>query len=232
MSSSSIKQIPAEQRPYEKCVLYGAQVLSDAELLAVIIRTGVSGISSIQLAENVLQQCSHIKGLSAIMHLTLEELMTMKGVGQVKAVQIMCIAELAKRIARTTVNNHVEWNSPEIVAAYYMEELRHKEQEELRLILLNTKNKLIQDIVLTRGTVNASLISPREIFLEALRYHAVHIILMHNHPSGDPKPSSEDISITLRVQEAGELLGIYLLDHIIIGDCTYVSMKSSGYLDT
>jgi DNA repair protein RadC len=187
-------------------------------------------MSSVQLAESILYQYSHVKGLSAIMHLTLEELTAIKGVGQVKAVQILCIAELAKRIAKTTIGNQVEWNSPDMIAAYYMEELRHKEQEELRLILLNTKNRLIQDIVLTKGTVNTSLISPREVFLEALRYHAVHIILMHNHPSGDPKPSKEDVAVTLRIQKAGELLGIYLLDHIIIGDCTYVSMKSEGYL--
>ncbi len=224
-----MKQLPNDERPYEKCLSMGPGNLTDKELLAVIIRCGVAGENSLDVAGRILNLSSNVQGILGLAKLTIPELMTIKGIGKVKAIQIVCISELARRMAKADLKPRVRWNNPDDIAAYHMEELRHLEQEELRVLLLDTKNHLIQSLVLTKGTVNASLVSPREIFLEALRYHAVYIILIHNHPSGDPTPSREDIKVTKQVQEAGKLIGIQLLDHIIIGNHIYVSMRNAGY---
>ena len=155
--------------------------------------------------------------------------MSVKGIGQVKAIQLQCIGELSRRIwKRKAIRSPVRFNEPAQVAEYYQEDLRHKEQEEFHMMLFNTKQNMIGDVTLTKGTVNASLATPREIFIQALRFQAVSLILVHNHPSGDPQPSREDILLTRRVEEAGRMIGIPVLDHIIIGDGTYVSMKERG----
>lgn len=145
-----------------------------------------------------------------------------------KAVQIKCIGELSKRIAQTTARKGLQFTKPWSIADYYMERLRHKEQEELICMMLDTKNHLLGEEMIFKGTVNASLVSPREVFLAAMSYHAVGILLVHNHPSGDPAPSQADLDFTQRILEAGELLGISLLDHIIIGDCRYLSFRQQG----
>lgn len=226
--SGTMRSIPKEERPYEKCLAGGAEVLSDAELLAVILRTGAKGESALELSRKVLAQYGEGNGLLGIYHMSISDLMKIKGVGRVKAVQLKCVAELSRRIARATFSEGLSFHDPETVAKYYMEELRHLEQEHLLLVMLNSKGRLIKDLVVSKGTARSALISPREIFIEALRYHAVSIILLHNHPSGNPDPSREDIMLTARVMEAGRLLGIELLDHIIIGDCQAVSMREQG----
>lgn len=226
----TIKELPANERPYEKCIDAGPGVLTDAELLAVIIRTGAKGQGSVDLAKKVLGLSSTEYGILAIHHLSAHDLMKIKGIGKVKAVQIQCIAELSRRIAKATALNSLCFNTPSTISDYYMEDLRHKEQEQLVLVMLNTKSRLICDKVLTKGTVNSSLISPREIFIEAVKRDAVFIVLVHNHPSGDPTPSREDIAVTQKIREAGSLIGIGLLDHIIIGDNSYISMKERGIL--
>lgn len=223
-----MSDLPAQERPYERCFQSGPEVLTDAELLAVIIRTGAKGERSLDLARKVLQLSKSCNGILGIHHSSIEELMQIKGVGKVKAVQLKCVAELAKRLSRASARERLSFQEPDSIASYYMEELRHEEQEKLLLLMLNTKGSLIRDKVMSTGTVNASLVSPREIFIEALRYNAVFVILVHNHPSGDASPSREDIHLTERVRQCGMLLGIELMDHIIIGDNEYVSFREKG----
>lgn len=220
-----MKSMPIEERPYEKCLERGAEALSDAELLSVILRTGSRGESALELSRRVLALGGEKSGLLGIYHLSVSDLMKVRGLGKVKAIQLKCIAELSRRISRRRFSEGISFQDPVKVAEYYMEEMRHLEQENLILVMLNSKGKLIKDIVLSRGTVRASIISPREIFIEAVRNQAVSIILLHNHPSGIPDPSEEDIRLTERVRKAGALLGIELLDHIIIGDCQAISMR-------
>ena len=218
-----IKEMSEEERPYEKCLLHGASHLSDTELLAVLLRTGVKGINSLKLAENILQTSSGESSILNIHQLTLQKLKKMKGIGTVKAIQIICLSELAKRLAKTSAKEGLIFSLPSTIADYYMEEMRHQKQEQMKLLMLNTKTKLIGETDVSKGTVNASLVSPRELFIEALECNAVSIILLHNHPSGDPTPSESDVLLTKRVKEAGDLIGIQLLDHIIIGNNCYVS---------
>lgn len=227
----TVKLLPEEERPYEKCLSKGPQALSDAELLAVVIRSGARGITSIDLAREVLRQCPYEEGLDGILHLDIRKLIELPGIGKVKAVQIQCIGELSKRIAGGRARRKLDFRSPACVADYYMEQLRHEEQETVICMMLDTATHLLGERQLTRGTVNQSLLSPREVFLAALEFHAVQIILVHNHPSGDPEPSREDILVTKRIQMAGELIGICLLDHIVIGDRRYTSIIGGGALE-
>lgn len=220
-----IKELTKNDRPYEKCLQLGASSLTDSELLAVILRTGVKGISSLELARQILNSQNDEEGILNIHYLTLEKLREIKGIGEVKSIQILCLSELAKRLSKATAKKGLLFNQPETIAAYYMEEMRHQEQEVMKLLMLNTKSNLIGEHMISKGTVNASLVSPREVFIEALEKHAVYIILMHNHPSGDPTPSQSDILLTRRVKEAGSLIGIELLDHIIIGNNCYKSFS-------
>lgn len=224
------KELPQDDRPYEKCLQKGPESLSDAELLAVILRCGSRDLPSVELAREILKLCRSQEGLLGLYHLSAEQLREIRGVGPVKAAQIKCVAELSKRMAGLSAGRKLNFQDPGSIAAYYMERLRHEEQENLICMMLDTKNHFLGDITLTIGTVNASLISPRELFLEALRYHAVNLILVHNHPSGDPTPSQEDISVTRRIARGGELLGILLMDHIIIGDRQYISLLREGLI--
>lgn len=225
-----IRELSEQDKPYEKCQALGAGALTDAELLAVLIRTGTEGSSSIELAHQILRLNSGEENLQNLHHATIQELMRIRGVGQVKATQLVCLCELARRLSRASRGEKIVFRQAKKIAEYYMEEVRHLEQEELRCIFLNTKCHFIGDKVITRGTVNTSLISPREVFIEALKRRAVNLVLLHNHPSGDPAPSLSDIEVTRTIRQAGELLGISLADHIIIGDQCYVSLKERGLL--
>ncbi|MCD7833531.1 MAG: DNA repair protein RadC [Lachnospiraceae bacterium] len=223
-----MKSMPIEERPYEKCLEKGAECLSDAELLSVILRTGSCGESALELSRRILTLNGEKSGLLGIYHMSIADLMKVRGLGSVKAAQLKCIAELSRRISRSRFSEGISFQDPVAVAEYYMEDLRHLEQEVVILVMLNSKGRLIRDVILSKGTVRASMISPREIFIEAVRNHAVGIILLHNHPSGIPDPSEEDIRLTERVRLCGAMLGIELLDHIIIGDCQAVSMREQG----
>lgn len=225
-----MKEILKEERPYEKCLEYGAGYLTNTELLAVILRSGTKGISALDLARYILDTSCGDDGILNIHHLTLEKLKNIKGIGTVKSVQILCLSELAKRLAKASAKEGLILNLPSTIADYYMEDLRHQKQEHMKLLMLNTKSKLIGETDISKGTVNASLVSPRELFIEALEKHAVSIILLHNHPSGDPTPSESDILLTKRIKEAGELIGIELLDHIIIGNNCYISFAETKLL--
>lgn len=230
MNRNIIKDLPEAQRPYEKCFSQGEAALSDCELLAVILRSGTQGLNSLELAQEILQymETSSYTGLTGLLHISVQDLMEIHGIGQVKAVQLKCIGELSKRIARTAARPQMVMNNPSSVESYYMEELRHEEQEVVICMMSDVKGHFLGDKVLTRGTATGSLVTPREIYMEALRRHAVSLILVHNHPSGDPTPSPDDMQITARIYQAGELLGIHLLDHIIIGDQKYCSFREEG----
>ena len=230
MNRNIIKDLPEAQRPYEKCFSQGEAALSDCELLAVILRSGTQGLNSLELAQEILQymETSSYTGLTGLLHISVQDLMEIHGIGQVKAVQLKCIGELSKRIARTATRPQMVMNNPSSVASYYMEELRHEEQEVVICMMSDVKGHFLGDKVLTRGTATGSLVTPREIYMEALRRHAVSLILVHNHPSRDPTPSPDDMQITARIYQAGELLGIHLLDHIIIGDQKYCSFREEG----
>ncbi len=223
-----MKQRPVTERPYERCLKLGEQSLTDAELLSVILRSGTYGRSALELAQDILLLCD--QNLEGIYHLSIHDFMQIQGIGEVKAIQIKAIGELSKRIVRGHTRDQIDFRSPETVAGYYMETLRHEEQELLLCMMLDTKNRILKEAEIFRGTVNASLVSPREVFLEALKFHAVNLILIHNHPSGDPQPSHEDLLVTSRIAEAGELLNIHLLDHIIIGNQCYVSFCERNLL--
>lgn len=220
-----MKELSPEQRPYEKCLHSGPETLTDRELLAVILRSGTKGISSLELADDILSSVHGTSGLLGIHHLSVSELMEMKGIGQVKAIQIKCIGELSKRISMLSARKMLDFQDPQTIADYYMEQMRHCEQEEMICMMLNTKNQLIGEQLISLGTVNASLVSPRDLILAAFRYHAVYIILVHNHPSGNPNPSQEDILLTQRMSQSCSLVDIPLLDHIIIGDRKYISFR-------
>lgn len=222
--------LPTEDRPYEKCIRCGAETLTNRELLAAILRTGARGQSVLELAGELLRLVPEREGFTGIRRLSLQELSAVRGIGKVKAVQLKCMLEIARRMAREEAGDGICFSNPASVAEYYMEDLRHEEQEVLLLLMLNQKGRLLREKYIFKGTVNASMVSPREIFLEALSARAVQIVLLHNHPSGDASPSREDLQVTRRVKEAGELIGIALTDHIIIGEHTYVSFREKNYL--
>lgn len=230
MKHLTLKELPVSERPYEKCEKYGAASLSDAELLAVIIKTGSKGERVSELANRILNYSKGKSGLIGLNYLTLEDFMSIHGIGRVKAIQLLCVTELTKRMAKAHLPKNAVLNQPKEIARHYMQELRHLDCEHVVLLLLDTKCHKIKDFVISKGTVNAALAEPREIFLKAVRYGAVNIVLLHNHPSGDVSPSNADISITKKVFQAGELLGIQLVDHIIIGDNRFFSFREKGMI--
>lgn len=225
-----IKELCSEERPYEKCERFGAKHLTDIELLAVLLRSGARRESALQLARHILYPSLLPGGILNIHNWSYEQLRKIRGIGKVKAIQILCLSELAKRLAKATAGCELDFRTPSSVAQYYMEDMRHQKRESMKLLLLNTKSRLIGESDISKGTVNASIVSPRELFVEALQKNAVYIILLHNHPSGDPSPSREDILVTQRIHDAGEMIGIELLDHIIIGDNRYVSLREEGVI--
>lgn len=226
----TVKELPSLDRPDEKLEQYGPKALTDAELLAVIIRTGTKEVQSVELASHILRKSAECPGLLGLKTLELPDLMGIKGVGKVKALQILAVGELSRRIAKGTIDKGEIFSEPELIARYYMEDMRHLQREEIVLVMMNSKSQIIKDEVISKGTVNSSILSPREVFLQALKYNAVYVVLLHNHPSGDPTPSREDLLMTARIAEAGRLIGIVLMDHLIIGDNKYISLKEKGFL--
>ena len=216
--------------PYERFLRFGPENLTEAELLAIIIRTGTKENSALQLAEQVLKLTSYPKeGLLGLYNVTLDDLKSVKGIGQVKAVKLKCLAELSKRMSAATASQGLCFCSSGQTAGYFMEKLRHLTTECVVLVCLDAKGQMIAERRLSQGSVRMALISPREIFLEALRYRAVNILLVHNHPSGDPTPSGADADLTRSLRELGEKMDIPLLDHIVIGDNRYFSFKENAW---
>lgn len=210
------------EMPYEKLDKHGPEYLTDVELLAILLRTGTRDKSPLDLAREILAKAESFREVS---NLTLSELQGIKGIGRVKAIQIKAILEIAKRYHRKTGNVRYQIGSAREIAEYYMEEMSGYNQEHFKVIILNSKNEIITDKNLFIGTVNRALVSPREVFEYALKHSAVSVIFMHNHPSGNPEPSTEDVLLTKRCAEVARLMDIDLLDHIIIGKHQFVSLK-------
>lgn len=220
---TSIKNMPISERPREKLLSYGSQSLSNAELLAIILSTGTKDRTAIDLARSILNTST--EGLRGLKDCTIEELSQVRGVGLAKASQIIAAVELGKRISLTTKVNNYKIKGPDDVSNLLMEEMRYLNKEIFNILLLTTKHDIIAIENISVGSLNASIVHPREVFNRAIKRSSSAIILAHNHPSGDPNPSGEDINITKRLIEAGNIIGISVLDHIIIGDGVYFSMK-------
>lgn len=214
--------------PYERFLRFGPENLTETELLAIIIRTGTKDCNALQLAEQVLSLAKYPKeGLLGLYDVSLKELEGIKGIGEVKAVKLKCLTELTMRMSAATAKKGDCFNSSGQVADYFMEKLRHKKTECVILVCLDAKTQILSEQKLSEGSVRMSLISPREIFLTALQCNAVNILLVHNHPSGDPTPSRADMELTANLRELGDKMDIPLLDHVIIGDNRYTSFKEA-----
>ena len=220
--------------PYEKFLRFGAENLTESELLAIIIRTGTKDENAQVLAKKVLSLAKYPKcGLLGLYDLSVDDLMKIKGIGPVKAVKLKCITELSMRIVNSGQEQGICFRDASEVAAYFMEKLIHRNTECVMLVCLDGKGQLLSEQRLSEGSVKMSLVSPREIFMEAVRQNAVNIILVHNHPSGDMMPSKEDIMITDRMAKICTMVGIPLIDHVIVGDDnhSYFSFKEKGMVE-
>ena len=222
--SRKVKDMALEERPREKMLLSGAKNLSNAELLAILLRTGTKKRNAIELANDIINKDS--QGIRYLQDMSIEELCKIEGIGLSKATQIKAALELGLRISSYRPNKYKVKN-PWDIYKYYMEGLRYKQNEVFKVVLLNTKNEIITDIDVSVGTLNSSLVHPREVFKEAIRRSSNKMILIHNHPSGSVEPSNEDKNITDRLIKCGELIGIEVIDHIIIGDGLYFSFKEN-----
>jgi DNA repair protein RadC len=233
MTTYLIREMPEGERPRERLKLRGAAALSEAELVAILLRTGMKGISVVQLSHQILRELGSLEGLARA---PLEAIAKIKGVGETKAIQLKAAFELARRLSESSRGKPKIISSPEDAATVMREDMRSLDREEFRVLLLNTKNALIKKCEVSRGSLNASIVEPREVFKDAIAASAASMILVHNHPSGDPTPSSEDIAVTKRLVKAGDLLNIAVLDHIILGhrankrDQDFVSLKELGLM--
>lgn len=227
---TSIKELPEDERPQEKMIRHGAGSLSNAELLAVIIRTGTRQATAVEVGRKIIEYLEN--DLSYFHQMDVLELKrnpNLSGVGIVKACQIKAAIELGRRMKQKEIPE-VKITSPQDVVGLLMDEMQYLKQECFKIILLDTKNRAIKVEEISLGTLNSSLVHPREVFVKAIKQHAASIILAHNHPSGDTEPSTEDKNITKRLVEAGELIGISVLDHIIIGRETFLSFRQEKLL--
>ncbi|MGO4546200.1 DNA repair protein RadC [Paenibacillus sp. 2TAB23] len=222
-----LRDVPHEERPRERMMKYGAEALSHTELLAILLRTGTQRQSAVHLAGTILKQCGSLRNL---MDMSMEEMTSIRGIGPAKAIQLRAGMELGKRISRSQMGEAIIVRNPKDAADYVMEDLRYLKKEHFVCLFLNTKNHIIGRETLSVGTLNASLVHPREVFRAAISRSSASIICIHNHPSGDPTPSPEDIALTRRLAEAGQLVGIEVLDHLVIGDGRFVSLKEQGHM--
>jgi len=223
----TIKDLPADERPRERLVKYGAEALSNAELLAIILRVGTQEYSAVGMAEHMLGK---FKGLKGIATASVEELSQVKGLGTAKAAQIKAMVELSKRLAASIGGSRPAIHSPQDAADLLMPELRDEPQEHFKGIFLNRKNEVLKIRTITIGSLDASIITPRDLFRDAISMNSAAVIIAHNHPSGDPAPSREDIEVSKRLQQAGQMIGIEVLDHLVIGEGRWVSLKERGLM--
>lgn len=226
----TIKDLPVEERPRERLQRHGASVLSDAELLAVLIRTGTRTESALMLAQRILKGDGAKSGLAYVVDASIEELSKIKGIGAAKSVQIKAAVELGRRISSFNRREQTAITGPRDIKHLLMDEMRFLEKEHFKAVLLNIKNHVISIEDISVGSLNTSIVHPREVFKPAIRRSSASIILVHNHPSGDPTPSREDIEVTQRLVESGKILGISVLDHVIIGNGSIVSLKEEGIM--
>lgn len=226
--SYTIKDLPLSERPREKLYKHGVKSLSNAELIAIIIRTGYKDDTAIDLANRLLSMDK--RGVSYLSDASVEELMSIKGIGDCKAAQIIAALEIGKRISIYSGEEKIKVDSPSVISELLMEEMKYLKKEHFKIAILDTKNQIISIENISIGNLNASIVHPREVFNIAIKRSANSIILIHNHPSGDPTPSTEDINITHRLIDAGNIIGIKVLDHIIIGDNKYISFKQRNII--
>ncbi|MHB9022789.1 MAG: RadC family protein [Armatimonadota bacterium] len=223
-----IRDMPQSERPRERLELYGADTLGDADLLAILLRTGNRSVSVIQLAQHIL---GHFGSLRNLANASVQELSQVPGIGLAKACQLKAAFTLGKRLATSADRYRQIIQSPADAVELVMEELRYETVEHFQVIFLDTRHQIItRDKTISTGSLNASIVHPREVFKKAISHSAAAIILIHNHPSGDPTPSSEDLALTARMVQTGELVGIGVLDHLIIGDGTFISLKDRGLM--
>ncbi|MFA6851163.1 MAG: DNA repair protein RadC [Selenomonadaceae bacterium] len=222
-----VRYLPEDERPRERLLVKGATVLSNAELLAILLRTGTREDSVLHLAEKVLAMYKE-RGILSIMHMSPGELSGIKGIGDAKAATIIAAVELGRRLSEKVSEKRYVIHGPEDAAVYVMPRFRYETKEHFAVMLLNTKNHVLSVHVVSIGSLSASIVHPREVFREAIQNAAASVILLHNHPSGDPSPSREDILVTERLVKAGKIMDIPVLDHIIIGDDKYISLKEKG----
>lgn len=227
----AIKEWPEDERPRERLTKLGAEALSDAQLLAIVLSTGdaASGQSAVDLALHLVQTFGGLRALDAA---SIAELCQMKGIGPAKATTIKAALELGKRLSGELPQRKFKVTAPQDLVGYFQPRLQHLRKEVFKAILLDTKHQMLKDITVSEGSLSASLVHPREAFLPAIRESAAAVIFLHNHPSGDPTPSTEDRELTQRLAEVGRLVGINVLDHIIIGTGSpgYVSFRDAGLL--
>ena len=224
-----VRDLPPEERPREKLLSQGPRALSNAELLAILLRSGTKEKSVLRIAEEIL---AHIKeqGLSAMVHISAAELAKIDGVGQVKAATLQAAIELGRRLAVQQAAKIEVIHGPEDVAEYALPRFRFEQKEHFAVMLLNTKNHIIGMPEVSVGSLSASVVHPREVFRAAIDYAAAAMILLHNHPSGDPTPSREDIAVTDRLVKAGKVMDIPVLDHVVLGRETFTSFKDKGLI--
>ena len=231
----TMKQLPEGERPYEKLEHYGASALSDAELLAVLLRSGTRQEKVTDVAVRLLTQAaehSELSGLSALFSLSVPQLASMSGIGRVRAVQLKAVLEICARLHRDRASEALVAGCPEQIADAYMDMLRYRPTEVLKILYLNNRHRKILEVDMAEGSENAAFFNLSAVIRTALEHHATRLILMHNHPGGDPSPSDEDIQTTRQVAQACQLVNLKLLDHIIIGGGTYYSFKEEGLLDS
>ena len=220
-----MKELPLSERPYEKLEMYGAHTLSNAELLAIIIKNGTREESSLVTAQKILSMKNkNNDSLRFIQDMSIEEFTKIKGIGKIKAIQLKAVCEFARRLSRPIETPQVQINKPEDIAKLLMDELKYEKREMVKVILLNVKNIVVKIDNIGLGSDNSAILKPRDALIEAIKMGIPKIILVHNHPSGDPTPSKADIEFTDRLGQAASLMGIELLDHIIIGDCKFESI--------
>ena len=222
-----MKDVHIADRPRERLIRQGAESLSNQELIAILLGSGTKQESVLHLANRVLTFFEQIHELK---NATIEEMMSVKGIGKVKAVQLLAAVELGRRLSQQQTEERYTIRSPQDAASYLMPDMTSLKQEHFVVLFLNVKNQVLHKQTIFIGSLNASIVHPREIFREAVKRSAASIICAHNHPSGNPSPSSEDIEVTKRLIESGLIMGIELLDHVIIGDHQFISLKEKGYM--
>lgn len=223
----SIKKLPASERPYEKAQMYGVECLSNSELLAIIIKTGTKEKTSVELAQEILSIESDKKeNIQFLQNIAIEEFTKIKGIGKIKAIQIKAICELTKRMSRPIENVEIKIRTSDNVAQLLMNEMKYEKREIVKVLVLNSRNILLKIIDVSYGGTNSATVEPKDILTEPIKMGAPRIILVHNHPSGDPTPSKDDIEFTKRIYNAAGIVGIDLLDHIVIGNDKYASIFS------
>jgi len=227
--SVMVRDLPKEVRPREKLLQCGASALSDIELLAILLRTGTTSKSVLHLAEDVLAQYKD-KGLAAVIHMSPQEIASIHGVGLAKAATVVAAVELGRRLSERAAQTIDKVEGPEDVARYVIPSLRFEQKEHFLAMFLDIRNRILALSTISVGSLTASIAHPREVFREAIRYSAAGVILVHNHPSGDPAPSREDIQLTKQMMKAGEIMGIPVLDHVVVAGDNFLSLKEANCL--